>query len=335
MSALARWPQGSVSRAAATLRGAEVWLLRIAWAALVVVALLAVLAPGLFGLSSVLDGGIGRLLGCIALYGLSHAARFARLALLVHHPGISVRRVLQVHLLTTGLGVLLPFKLSEIVRVREVGVITGSLRTGLLAVWLERTFDFCILLVLVLVTAVGIPDSLGTLTPLLALMTTFVIVTVVLIAVVPENLRGLMLHLVRRPYGERSVTALRWMRAALSMLHEAPSLVRNRLPTLALLSVIVWAAEVAVISIALPGIDLRLSELSTAMLALLSSVSTGATPLMPGFGEDLADALGSLALSADVGVYRAALALFSVVGAAWAASHYVPWRTRASAGRGA
>ena len=335
MSALLRRPQGTVARAVAPLREAETWLLRIAWAALVAAALLVVFAPGVFGLASVLDGDLGRLLACIAVYALGHAARFARLALLVHHPGISLRRVLQAHLLTTGLGMLLPFKLNELVRVREVGVITGSLRTGLLAVWLERTLDFCVLLVLVLITAIGIPDSLGTLTPLLTLMATFVILTVVLIAVVPENLRGIMLHLVRRPYGERSVTALRWMRAALAMLHEAPSLVRNRLPTLLLLSVIVWSAEVAVISIALPGIDLRLSELSTAMLALLSSVSTGTTPLMSGFGNGLADALGTLALPPDVDLYRAALALFSLVGAAWATSHYVPWRTRAAAGRAA
>jgi len=311
----------------------ETWLLRLAWAALVVVAALALLAPSLFDLPSVLAGeNAGRLAAAIALYALSHVARLLRLALLVVHPGLRLRRVIQVHLLTTGLGVVLPFKLAELVRIREIGVVTGSLRRGILTVWLERTFDACFLLLLIALIAIDAPSSLDALTSFLVLVAAFVGLTVVLITVLPENLRGLMLQIVRRPFGERSVLALRLLRGALATLQEAPALVRGKLPTLLLLSAAIWTLEVLVVAVAIPDVALGLSGVSAAMLSLLSSISSGTTALSASFGDRLADALEVLGSTLTTGTYRACLAVSALVAGAVAASYYVPWRTRRSQG---
>lgn len=309
----------------------ELALLWIAWAALAVAGGAVVLWPGLFDLPSLLDGDTApRLAAGMALYAFSHVLRFLRLALLIHKPSIRLRRVLQAHLLTAGLGVLLPFKLSELIRVREVGVVTGSMRTGLLAVWLERTLDAAVLGVLVLITAIGLPESLDLLTPVLVLMTAFVALTVAAITVLPTNLREAMLHLVRRPFGEGSVTALRLMRGALATLEEAPTMLRGRLPSLVLLSVLIWTAEVAVVGVAIPELDVGLSGLSTSILSLLAGISSGATALMPDSGSRLVEALADYDGPSNVDLYRACLAVPVLVAAAWAASLYLPWRGRRS-----
>lgn len=320
----------------AALAGAdqlECRLLYLTFAALVIGGVVVVAEPSLFELPSVLDDdNVPRIIGAIAIYAFSHLLRFLRLALLIHNPAVRLRRVLQVHLLSTGLGVLLPFKLGELVRIRELGIVTGSLRTGVLAVWLERTLDAAVLIVLLLLTAVGVPESLNLLTPFLIVISAFVAITIVLITVVPANIREMMLHLVRRPSGERSVTVLRFLRAVLAMLQEAPAMLRGRVPSLILLSTLIWAAEVAVVSVAVPGVDLGLSRLSTGILSLLAGVSSGATALMPGSGERLMESLGEFGGTADVDLYRLCLVLPVLLTGAWATGAYLPWRARTRGG---
>lgn len=304
----------------------EQWWLLLAAVAIAVVAVLVVARPSLFGLPSLADVDGARLAAGMTVYALSHALRFVRLALLLHHPGLRMRRVLQVHLFTSALGVLLPFKLSELVRIREVGVIAGSARTGLLAVWLERTLDAAVLFVLVAITAISVPDSLDLVTPFLVGLTAFVTITVVLITVVPENVRELMLHLVRRPYGPRSVAVLRVLRGGLAALQEAPSMLRGRLPTLIVLSALIWAAEIAAVSLTLPDVGARVSELSSGMLALLATLSSGTTPIMSGAGDRLAEVLADFGYRADVDLYRLTIVLPVLVAGAWATALYVRWR---------
>lgn len=311
------------SRGGGVLR-AELALLWLAAGALAVVGLLTVVAPSAFALPDLLDlSDAPALLGAAAVYALGHVLRITRLSVLIHHPGIRLRRVMQLHLFTTGLGVLLPFKLSELVRVREVGVLTGRWTTGLIAVWLERALDAAVLAVLVLVAVAGVPDALELLRPVLLVGTAFVLVTILLMTVVPANIRGLMLTLVRRPYGERSVSALRVMRGALSVLHEAPGLLRGRLPTLGLLSAGIWIAELAAVSIAIPELDFGISRLAAGMLALFSGLSVGVTPLMASSGDRLADALGTLGSTPDVDLYRACLVVPALVAGALAGFAYL------------
>ena len=321
---------GALGAAAATF---ELRLLWLGGAALAAAALAVALKPSWFALPGLGEDG-ARFAAAAALYVVSHVLRFLRLALLIHQPSIQLRRVLQVHFLSSGLGVLLPFKLSELVRIRELGVVTGSMRTGLIAVWLERTLDAVVLALLVAVVAIGVPESLELVTPLLVVVCAFVAATVVLLTVVPANLREIMLHLVRRPFGERSVGALRLLRAALYALQEAPAMLRGRLPSLLLLSAAIWAAEVSVVAVAVSGSGLGATGLSTAVLSLLSSVSSGATAIMASSGDRLAEALTQLGGVADVGIYRLCLVLPLAVAGAWAAARYLPWRGRREVGGG-
>ena len=328
MSGLAQAPARSAT-ARDLLARIERGLLALGGAALLVAAVLVIGRPSIFDLPSFIDGDVvGRLLAAAVLYVFSHLIRFLRLVVLLRNPALRLRRVLQVHLMTAGLGVLLPFKLGDLVRIREVGVVAGSWRTGLLAVWLERALDAAVLAVLVLITVLGVSESLPLLTPFLVVGTVFVAATAMAIAVLPENIRALMLHIVRRPFGERSVPVLRALRVTLDILHEAPNLLRGRVLTLLLLSAMIWGSEIAVVSIAVPGAAEGVSELSTALLSLLSGVSSGASPLMPVSSDRLAEALTDLGSAPDVGVYRLCLVLPMLIAGAAAAITYLPRRLR-------
>jgi hypothetical protein len=310
---------------------AERWFLVVAAAALAVFAVAVVVTPSTFGLPSLfdLDGDeLLRFTGAVVVYALSHFLRFVRLALLIHTPALRVRRVLQVHLYTAGLSVLLPFKLGEIIRIREVGVVARSWQKGILAVWLERAFDAAVLIVLVLVTIIAVDDSLSLVTPILVVVSVFVALTVILMTVAPENIRELMLHLVRRPYGERTVPVLRVLRGVLAALEEAPRMVRGRFGTLLVLSAAIWLAEVVAVAIALPGLGTEVSRISSAMLSLLASLSSGATPIMSASGDRMSDALADAGLSPDVDLYRLVLVLPVLIAATAAAAAYLPWRLR-------
>lgn len=323
MSAVAAYSRAAPRRP--VIRRVELATLALGAAALAIAAAIALASPGSLELPALTDSDVAsRFVAATALYAMSHVLRFLRLVVLLRNPGLRFRRVLQVHLFTSGLGVLLPFKLDALVRIREVGLLTQSWRTGVLAVWLERAFDAAALAVLVLVTALGVPDALPLVTPFLVVGTVFVLVTVAAITIVPENIRALMLHIVRRPFGPRSVTALRFLRGTLATLHEAPALIRGRVLTLSLLTVLIWLCEIAVVSVAIPGAAAELSELSTAVLSLLSGISSGVPPILPAASDRLVESITEFGRGApEVGVYRLSLVLPMVIGGAVAGLLYL------------
>jgi hypothetical protein len=180
--------------------------------------------------------------------------------------------------------------------------------------------------VLVGACAIALPGSLELFTPLLVVLCSFVAVTVVLLTVVPPNLRLAMLHLLRRSSGERGVASLAALRGILDLLRSAPELLRGRVPTLVLLSILVWAAEVAAVALALPGISANASEVATALLSVLSSVSSGVIALVPDSADRLADALIRFDALAEVRAYRAVLTLPALVAGAIGGTFYLRWR---------
>jgi hypothetical protein len=326
VSALPVLPARRGSGIAAALGRAELGLLAAATAGLGAVAVVVLVKPSAFDLPSAFDSStVLRFLAASALYAFGHVLRFIRLALIAYLPGVRLRRLLQVHLLTTGLGVVLPFKLSELVRIREVGVVVGSLRRGLLVVWIERTLDAVVLIALVTVAALTIDGALDLVAPLLVTLVAFVVLTLVALTVLPANLRALMLHITRRRTGERGVQAMRLLRAALTTLRPAPELVRGKLSTIAVLSVAIWAVEVAVVALAIPGVGAEVSQLSTAMLSLLSSISSGATALFAASEHRLLSALADFGEYPDVGIYRLTLTLPALVAGAVAGASYLMW----------
>lgn len=301
-------PVTGVQRRLRGVRGWDQVVVAVLAGLVVAVTVVVLVRPSAVGLR--VDGAqLGRLAAAAVVYLASHAVRALRLALLVHRPGIRFRQVLQVHLFTASLGVLIPFKLSELVRVREVAALRGSWRTGLLVVWLERGLDAAVLTVLLGLALAGGGDALEQLVPALAVVAGFAVLSFLLVSVVPGNVRGLMLYLVRRPSRGSGLAVMRACRVVLVTLAQVPRLVAGKLATLLLLSLLVWAFELLALSVAF-GLALNPSQLSSGVLAVVSTVSIGVTAIMAGTEGRLLDVLGAAVgadASAGADLYRAVL----------------------------
>lgn len=296
----------SLSRpgAGGRLRLVERVLLGVACACLVVLALLLLspVRPG--GLPAVSWRSVQPpLLAAVAAYAAGHLLRGVRLAMLLHHPTLGARRVLGVHVLSAALSLLIPFKLGELVRIRLLGSLTGSGVRGLVVVWLERTLDVAVVGLLALVLLADPGADAGRYSALLALSVAFVLVTVCLITVVPENVRSGILYLVRRPAAPGGVRLVRALARLADVLEEAPRLLTRRTPTLLLVTALIWSAEALALGLAVPGLREDTLQLAGGLLSYLSQVSSGAAAIgSEGFSRGLA--LDGAATTAQLELYR-------------------------------
>lgn len=285
----------------AALTTVELIVLRIMVVLLAVLVLLALFRPSALGLrlGPVTERPLALAAAALA-YGVNHALRALRLAVLVHDPLMSLRSVLRVHLLSAAAGLLTPFRLADLVRARLVGVFVSSASRGIVVVWLERALDVALVVGLLLLSQTGSDAALELWSPLLLLSAAFVVVTVALVTVVPDQLHAASLYLVRRR-GSGGLRVLRLLEQTLVVLAEAPKVLRRKTASLVLLTVLIWSAELLALALAVPALADGPGRLATGLLTLLSDLASGVIAVAPGSSTGLDP--GS-APSDDVSLYR-------------------------------
>lgn len=216
-----------------------------------------------------------------AVYAFGHLLRGLRLAVLLHDPVVGARRVLAVHLFTAGIGLLMPYRLGDVVRVRATGVLVGSTSRALVAVVLERLLDVGVVLGLSLFAAATAGGSMTRFAPLLVLSGVFVLLTAAAVTVLPAYLRALSLYVVRRPDAPGGEGLLGALERLLHVLDEAPHLLRRRTPMLVLLTALVWVAELTALGLAVPALGQDPVRLSRGLVSFLSSLSSDSVALLP------------------------------------------------------
>lgn len=278
----------------------ELVVLRVAVAVFAMLAALSIVRPATLGLSTApaANRPLGLLLVAVT-YAFNHALRALRLAVLAHDPLMSLRSVLRLHLLSAGAALLTPFRLGDLVRARLVGVFVGSPSRGLVVVWLERALDVSVVVVLLIVSRAGSGQAMELWSPLLVLSAAFVVVTVCLVTVVPENLHAASLYLVRRRRGG-GLRLLAALEQTLLVLSEAPNVLRRKSVTLVLLTILIWSAELLTLALAVPVLADEPGRLATGLLTLLSELASSAVAVAPGGPTDLAPG----GQTAAVGLYR-------------------------------
>lgn len=251
------------------------------------VVVLAVLAtstasPGVRHRLGITDQASVALVAAAAVYAFGHLVRGLRLAVLLNDPVVGVRRIMAAHLLTSGLGLLLPFRLGDLVRMRVTGVLVGSTTRGVVAIVLERSLDLGVVLGITVVAAATAPGTVHLLTPLLVVTGLFLGVSVAAVTVVPDYLQAMSLYLVRRPAAPGGARLVAVMEQVMVVLAEAPRLMRRRTPTLVVLTGLVWMAELLALRLAVPVLADDVVRLTGVLAAFLSSLSSGTVALLPG-----------------------------------------------------
>lgn len=189
------------------------------------------------------------LMGVVAVYLSSHLFRMLRLALLTLDERDKVFPLMTAHGLTAFPSSFLPFKLGEILRLAAFFYVYEGRRKAF-AVWLvERFGDVLVIACFILglyLFKVEVPDSMRSIFVLFVMVSVIGLVGLFAFA---KALVYLNRHLVLSSHSARGLVLLRISHAMRAMEAEIWRSVESRVSGFLLLSVLVWGAEIAALSL--------------------------------------------------------------------------------------
>ncbi|SKB76814.1 Lysylphosphatidylglycerol synthase TM region [Lachnospiraceae bacterium] len=177
----------------------------------------------------------------LIFFGAAHIAKFIRFYLvLMEEKKLAFVDVLFLYFRTTFINLVIPFKLGEIYRVGAVFHMTGSVKTGVLSVIMDRFFDTTALLAIILPFELFFMGRLNVFPAMLFLC--LLIMLFVYLSFAPSY-RFMNRYLVTHKKSERAMAVLAALDGADEWYHFARRLISGRSPMILLASFIGWGAE--------------------------------------------------------------------------------------------
>lgn len=227
-------------------------------------------------------------------YLLGHCLRVARLALLLADTRVGLRSLAAFHFWASATALLIPFKLGDVVRAATLSSLTGSLRSGVAFVWMERLFDATILMPLLLVVTVATPNAVPGLLGLLIGMASFVLVSIAVLVLAPDNLRRIGTLVFQRYGNPNSVALLKMLKGARTYLLRVSEQLTGRTLLLLTYTLFIWVFELAAAWLSLAGRH-EGGDPFVALLSFFSSLIEGEA-----LGASLVASSGESGLVADL-----------------------------------
>lgn len=178
----------------------------------------------------------------MVLYLVGHVLRIARLALLIADSEQSLRRLAVFHFWTSAISAGLPFKLGDIMR---IGVLTRFVRTSsaISYVWVERVLDAAILLPIMVILAAIAPANLIQYLEAFLLTIAFIIISLGLMFIAPDNLRRVATYIFRRYNHPKSIVILARINSIRVFLDSLIFKLDGRTVSLVVYSFFIWIFE--------------------------------------------------------------------------------------------
>lgn len=183
----------------------------------------------------------------VLIYLAAHSLRFIRLSVLLGANGL--RKLLGLYFYTTACSTLIPFKLGELVRVNEIAWWTGSYWRGLLVVWVERVFDASVLAATMVFLIYQTDVEIAAVKALLLAIASFILVSILLLFIIPEQLISLNLHVIRSYEGKKAIRLLRLIDTFYDLLQQFKPLISGKFFTLAFLTMAIWSLELSAVAL--------------------------------------------------------------------------------------
>lgn len=317
MTKLGARPPGHVLR---WLRCHALWIVATLWLVVFAAGLIAIVASNGQIRSHVwtMQLGIAAL-----LYVFGHFTRVLRLALIIGDFRVGMRILSAFHFLSAGVGLALPFKLGDIFRIAELPrIVPGGILRAATIVWIERVFDIGSILLLLLIVALTASENIGELRPVLILSALFVLLSLTLVYLAPENLRRLSIYVIRRYEARVTVPLLKWLHLARRSIAEVPKILRGKQASLIVLTLLIWISELATFALVLDSFTPRSGTVG-GLLSFISSITVGQT-------VDTLLREGPMAVAIYLSVTQVPLVLLGIS----AAAYYATWRHVQGAPRG-
>jgi hypothetical protein len=186
------------------------------------------------------------------LYVAAHVMRAMRLAVIgVQLLGVSFRTVMLLHLFVAPWSLILPFKLDELIRIRELQRASGSLVWSVLTSLIDRSMDGLVLVTLALVL---IADGRGRLAGLSILIGAGLLTIAILLLVMPVLLEAVQRHVFLNHLHDRALDLLRAVTNCRKVLDHTRAAIGEAAPFLALFTLGIWAMELSATMLVLGGI---------------------------------------------------------------------------------
>ena len=199
------------------------------------------------------------------IYFLSHCFRVLRLAFLTVEDKVRFRSLFQAHFYTAALSYVLPFKLGEIIRVLTFGHLLNKSSKAVIIVWIERMYDALVIGAILGAVMVFAPDLISSYHFLITLLFTFVLMSILIFFLLPENLSLLKTILIVRYQSAWAVKVLKLCSQIEGLVKLAPAILKNRLLTLFLLTFCIWLSEVFAFSLVFTHASWMTNALSAMM----------------------------------------------------------------------
>lgn len=200
------------------------------------------------------------------LYLISHSLRAFRLALVsIDILGISGRSTALMHFATAPVGLFLPFKLGELLRLHQLWRLSGTGTYAVVTLLIDRMYDslFLVPFLLVLLTLGNAPTALILLTLLAA--------TIPLVVVVlgPKLLTEAQRYVVVHHNNPRTLALLPRINALRIVVVRATAVARRRALEISLLSFLIWLTEFLVCFVLISAFNAELQSMTVQAMNLL------------------------------------------------------------------
>ena len=190
--------------------------------------------------------GFATILICLSMYLMSHAVRVIRLAVIINQDDVSLRKLFKAQYLTNGINLVIPFKLGEVYRVVEYNKIIKDPMKSTLVILSERVIDFIVIFSFLIFTLHEFKKLPTEMNFLMVSGVCFIIVTLFVYFILPENLTSVMIFIVKKYNSSFSVKILKLMENIYSMINNIKKLFRRKMTTIILLSLLIWGCELSV-----------------------------------------------------------------------------------------
>ncbi|NQZ07866.1 MAG: flippase-like domain-containing protein [Algicola sp.] len=206
----------------------------------------------------------GSFMIALVLYIVSHIVRIFRLLLLLVEQNSVLGSSVKIHLFSSVVSFILPFKLGDFVRISYISVLTGSVYKGANIVIIERIFDAFFIFALILL-CLFFNVEIGEFGMLLA---TFVTVGIVLFFLTFFGIHPLCAYieliLLKNSVSKRSLKVIGFLSLLQNIIASLQSQLKLKGIVLFILTTIIWSLELMTILIfaqqQIPGLPEALGE---------------------------------------------------------------------------
>jgi len=209
------------------------------------------------------------------LYLISHIFRSIRLMIMFSEKNLSLKKIINIQFTSNGINLLLPFKIGEIYRISLFARECSDSSKALYVIICERLIDLFLLIFLLFTillvlnySSVGYPE----LTNIFKLSLILILISLLLIFVLPENIKELRLIFAKHFSGNITLYILEGLKNIDKSLGDLLKILRDGRTTLFTLTSIIWLCEISVFFIFYSIIGDVYLMVFLALLVFLSSM---------------------------------------------------------------